>query len=204
MARMAASGILPPSRPSSPLTVAQAALAPDPDMDKEADEPPVVAEPPLGREAVLYMEPRPGIDGEAMFGSCASCASFIPEIYMNGAVRGSRCAKFGSAFPIDDDDSCNLYTPWPAGRPCEDCIAHGAMKMRAGAKGAVDPWSVGYVSDTKTQCRYCRFFDAEESECEAFESLNEKSGNLFQLDTAVKPCGACNLWRAPKMEEGYG
>lgn len=162
----------------------------------EREEPPLEAEPKLGRDVVLYMEPRPAIDGAGSFGQCANCANFIPEISMRGAIRGDRCALFGSNFPIGGNDSCGLFVAWPAGKACDECIDHAAEDMIAGLRGSVSPYEVGYVANTSVRCGNCRFFDWAESECEMLEGLNTSLPDVFACDTSVKASGCCNLFCA--------
>lgn len=166
---------------------------------EEAAEPAVEANPRLGRSVFLYREPRPGLDGLQYFGACASCQSFVPESEMSGAVMGDRCVKFGSSIPISDDDHCTLYEPWGSGISCAAVTAFYAQELRKGVIG-VSPWSVGYKSKTCVQCQTCCFFDAP-GECEAMESLNEKSPNLFELATDVKPRAWCSMWTAEPSTE---
>lgn len=171
---------------------------------EEAAEPPVEAMPKIGRAAFLYMEPRPGLDGLQYFRQCASCESFVPEASMGGAIQGARCAKFGSQFPVTDDDSCSLYYPWHSGLPCAEMIATNAMELRKGIPGGPLPYSMGYKSQCAAKCRSCRFVDfrdemnmgvAKTAECEAYESLNECSPNIFELITTINPNGGCSLWQ---------
>ena len=172
------------------------------DEAEEPKEPPVEAVPRIGREAFGYHEPRPGIDGKSYHGACGSCQNFVPEAAMTGAVYGSRCVLFGASFPITDDDSCGRWVPWAAGAPCDHVTAFYAGEIRKGLPGALSPWAVGYRGGCTTQCRNCRFGDSSDPEtaagkleCEAFESLNEKSGNLFALEKTVDPYGGCSLWQ---------
>jgi hypothetical protein len=162
----------------------------------EEAEPMVEAVPKIGRAAFLYREPRPGIDGLFYHGSCASCQSFVPESVMAGAVIGDRCVKFGSLFRVTDDSHCSLYEAWNSGLPCSAVTSFYALELRKGIVNGISPWSVGYKQDTCVQCQKCRFYDAEPSECEAMESLNERSPNLFELATEVKPQAWCSMWTA--------
>ena len=173
--------------------------------DNEANEAPVAAEPRLTRAVFLYRERREGIDGPSYAAQCASCINFIAESAMRGAVSGNWCQLFGSDFPIADDDACFMHAPWPDGQPCDGCIAHGADEIVEGTRGSVSPYQVGYRSDVKPRCEYCRHFDRGELECEAMESLNEKMPLLFDLDTSVKVGGKCNLFTPfppPEMDNG--
>ena len=160
---------------------------------EEAAEPPVVAEPRIGRQAFLYMEPRQGIDGAVMFSECGSCQHMIPEAFMFGAVQGNRCSLLGSQFPITDDDHCGLYSPWSAGVPCVHIQQMNAGEVRKGVPPAVMPYVAGYKSKCTVQCQTCRFFDGPD-ECEAYEMLNEQVPQMFDLDKTVKPNGKCSLW----------
>lgn len=162
---------------------------------EEKAEPPVKCEPRLGRDAVLYQEPRPGLDGVQYFGACGSCRNFIPETAMRGAVAGARCALFGSTMPITDDASCNLYVAWGAGTPDDDIVEENAECIVGGVRGVVSPWSVGY-SEVKSKCSNCASFDAEHMGCELFECLTECQPNIWLLDPNVKADGVCNLWNA--------
>lgn len=178
----------------------------------EAAEPPVEANPKIGRAAFNYLEPRQAIDGLAYFRRCAACENFVPEAAMTGAVVGARCAKFGAQFSVSDDDTCNLFVPWHAGMPCEAVIAFNALELRKGLPAGVAPGLVGYKPDCKAQCHACRFYDGGEptmagtrmGECEAYESLNEKSPNLFDLVKTVHPHGGCSLWQEWATGDEYG
>lgn len=171
----------------------------------EEAEPPVEAMPKIGRSAFLYREPRLGLDGKQYFRQCASCESFVPETAMGGALIGARCAKFGSAFPVTDDDSCDLWFGWHSGLPCAAVIDFNAMELRKGIPGGCSPYDVGYKSQCDGKCRTCRFVDFGEptlagtktAECEAYESLNEKSPNIFNLNKTISPDGGCSLWEKP-------
>ncbi len=170
------------------------------DEAEEGKEPPVEAVPRLTREAFGYLEPRPGIDGRQYFGSCGSCQSFVSEAAMTGAVLGSRCVLFGSQMRITDDDSCNHFAPFGAGAPCEETVSFNAAALRRGLPQAIYPWLAGYKPQCPTQCRTCRFGDTSGTapgklECEAFESLNETSGNLFALEKTVDAYAGCALWQ---------
>lgn len=166
--------------------------------EHEAAEPPVEAMPKIGRAAFLYREPRVGLDGLFYHGACANCQSFVPEAAMGGSVVGDRCVKFGSGFRISDDDHCSLYESWNSGLPCAAVTDFYALELRKGIVNGISPWSVGYKADTCVQCQKCRFYDAESGECEAMESLNERSPNLFELATDVKPQAWCTMWTAPE------
>jgi hypothetical protein len=179
---------------------------------QEAAEPPIEAVPRIGRGALGYQEPRPGLDGLAMAGMCGSCQSFVPEVNFGGAVTGARCVLFGSQMVVHDDDSCDRWLPFNAGLPCEALINFNAGELRKGLPQAVNPYSVGFRHEETTQCQNCRFVDLGElgaqrppniAECEAFESLNERSPNLFDLVTAINLRGGCNLWTAPPEPEPY-
>lgn len=176
----------------------------------EEAEPPVEATPKMGRSVFNYMAPRVGLDGRQYFRQCASCESFVPEAAMGGAVQGARCVKFGSDFPITDDDNCNLYLPWHSGMICESVVCMNAMELRKGIPGGVYPYSVGYRSKCDAKCRTCRFVDFGEpaladtgkAECEAYESLTEQSPNIFDLIKAIDPNGGCSMWQAPEPPAG--
>jgi hypothetical protein len=178
----------------------------------EEAEPPVEANPKIGRSAFNYMEPRLGIDGRDYFRRCASCESFVPETAMGGAVQGARCARFGSDFRVTDDDNCNLYWPWHSGMICASVVDLNALELRKGIPGAMSPWSVGYRSKCDAKCRSCRFVDFGEptlagtrsAECEAYESLNEESPNIFDLVKTISPEGGCSLWQEPGEPFGPG
>lgn len=173
---------------------------------EEAAEPAVEAMPKIGRAAFNYLEPRLGLDGRDMFRRCASCESYVPEAMMGGAVMGDRCARFGVDMKINDDASCNLYWPWHSGLPCEAVISFNAMELRKGLGSGPSPWSVGYKSECDAKCRTCRFMSVEVEDgkasscCDAFESLNEKSPNLFDLVEEVNAYGGCSLWQ--KVDDG--
>ena len=165
-----------------------------PPAAEEKGEPEVAAEPKITRSALLYLEPREGIDGKEYFALCGSCQNFIPEAKMRGAVRGNRCSLLGSNFPVTDDSFCRAYMPNSDGQACSHCQDHAAEEMIEGQRGAVSAWDVGYVPDETGRCSDCRHFDAVESECEMFEELNEKLPAVFDLNCEVKPCGRCTLW----------
>lgn len=173
------------------------------DEAEEPNEPAVEAVPRITREAFGYLEPRPGIDGLQYFGNCGSCQSFVSEAAMTGAVIGSRCIKFGSRFPVSDDDHCNRYEPWASGIPCEAVTMFYAGEIRKGAAASVSSWEAGYKAKTCVQCNACRFFDASQSpsgvdgECEAMEELNEQSPKLFNLLSSVKSRAWCSMWTCP-------
>jgi hypothetical protein len=186
-----------------PLAVTALAREKGPSQKAEGEEP-VVAAPRLGRDVFLYMEPRPALDAPASFAQCASCCNFIPDLQMHGAVRGDRCLLFGTNFPITDDDSCNLYVPWPAGDPCKGCVAHGAEELIGGMRASVKPFDVGYVADTKVTCKRCRQFDFVDSACEAMEELNRKLPQMFDLDEKVSADGCCSMWSAIPLEDPMG
>lgn len=173
----------------------------------EAAEPPVEANPKIGRAAFNYMEPRLGLDGLNYWRRCSNCESFVPEVAMGAAVAGARCARFGSTFVITDDDNCNLFWPWHAGTPCAQVVDMNAMELRKGIPGGPSPYSIGYRSQCDAKCRTCRFIDFGEpglentgkAECEAYESLNECSPNIFDLLKTISPNGGCSLWQAPEQ-----
>lgn len=168
---------------------------------EEAEEPAVVAEPKIGRDSFSYMEPREGIDGKAMFRSCASCQHFVPEAYFTGAKIGARCAIMGSDMCVTDDNYCHRYIPWASGVPCEAIVCMNAGELRRGVPAAISSIDSGYSWDTKNKhhCASCRFFDGP-SECEMFEHLNETCPDVFALDKTVKPQGGCALWRAQPVD----
>lgn len=163
---------------------------------EEAAEPPVEAMPKLDRDSFSYLEPRPGLDGLDMFRCCSSCQSFCPEVNFTGAMFGSRCAILGSLLKVSDDNYCNHYTPWSSGIPCSNIVDTNVAELRRGVPPAISPEAAGYAWDasTKKQCCECRFFDGAESECEAFEDLNNRAPGLFNLDTKVAPRGGCSMW----------
>jgi len=170
---------------------------------EEAAEPPVVAEPRIGRADLGYLEPREGVDGKLMFRCCGSCQHFVPEAYFTGALMGSRCAILGSAMSVSDDNYCHRYLPWASGVPCEDIVCMNAGQLRRGVPPAISPADAGYLWDTQTKkhCASCRFFDGPD-ECEMFEQLNEDAPDIFLLDTTVKPQAGCSLWRkVPEVGE---
>lgn len=178
----------------------------------EATEPKVEAVPKLRRSALGYLEPRQGLDGLQYFGQCSSCQSFVPEAAMGGAVRGSRCALFGADFPVTDDDCCDRWLGWASGIPCAAVVEFNAGEVRKGLRQAVAPWDVGYKSDETCQCKNCVFADRGDpmkprppgvAECEAFQDLNERAPNLFELDTAINLNGGCNLWTEPPDDDDY-
>lgn len=164
-----------------------AAAAPVPDKVVEAV-------PRLDRSVFVYLEPREGIDGTTSFCQCASCSNFIPESFMRGAVRGDRCGLFGSNFPVDDDDSCNLYTPWADGRPCDDDVAEAADDMVSGCRGSVRPYDVGFLSDVNVRCGNCRQFDYVTKTCAFFAKLTAEQPGLFMLEPTVNIDGCCDAW----------
>ena len=158
----------------------------------------VAAEPRLGRAVVGYLEPRAGIDGPEYFNRCGSCVSFIPEAMMNGAVRGARCSVLGSDFPISDDDGCNLWIPYPDGKPCSEEQEEAGEEMVAGRRGSISPWDAGYKADCRRQCAVCRHseYDIEGKvlTCGLLEEMNETLPTVFDMETVVKPGGRCDLW----------
>jgi len=183
----------PPPRPGRSLKPYLAAPEPMEPAEKE-----VAAEPRLTRAVVGYLEPREGIDGLSYYNQCASCVAFIPEGMMRGAVRGARCAKFDSDFPVTDDSGCNLYTPTPDGKPCGHCAEHAAEKVIKGQRGSVSPWTVGFVRDKKRRCETCRQFEFGEGdagpECSLMEAMNEALPAVFQMEAKVKPGAKCDMW----------
>lgn len=173
----------------------------------EAAEPLVEASPKIGRSAFLYMEPRPGLDGLQYFRQCASCESFVPEAAMGAAVQGARCAKYGRDMVITDDDTCSQYYPFHAGLPCASVIDFNAAEIRKGLMSGPSAYTMGYKSQCDAKCRTCRFVDFGEptlentgkAECEAYESINECSPNIFALVKTINPNGGCVLWQAPEQ-----
>lgn len=168
-----------------------------PDLD-EAAEKEVAADPKLTRSVIGYFEPREGIDGKDYFNRCGSCTAFVPEAMMNGAVRGARCDKFGSDFPVSDDDGCNLYTPWPDGKPCVEDQEEAGEAMISGQRASVSPWDANYVQGKKRHCITCRHssFDADGKlmTCGLLEEMNESVPAVFALDATIKPGAKCDLW----------
>ena len=197
MAGTIADGALPRMIAKMGPSLAQAETAPP--ADKESHEPELEAYPRLDRSVFLYLEPRDGFDGKGYFAQCSSCSNFVPESLMRGAVRGGRCALFGSGFPVSDDSSCGLYAPWATGAPCEALAAVNAAGLVKGVRSAVAPYDAGFVRDTKVRCENCVFIDAlgdgtNAPECELYEALNEKAPKVFDLNKAVKLSGCCNAF----------
>ena len=193
---LAAYGVLARALPTASVAVdaTTAAAAATPETK-------VAAEPKLDRACLVYLEPREAIDGKSYFGQCAACSSFIPESTMRGAVRGDRCALFGAQFPITDDDSCHLWTPWPDGRPDEKRLGHNGEAMVRNAPAAVQPYNVGYRAEEKVRCAFCRHYEYESKTCQLMAALNAALPDVFALDDQVKPGGKCDLWTPPAPPE---
>jgi len=103
-------------------------------------------------------------------------------------LRGT-CSLHGQNIPVDDDDSCGLFVPGTYD-PSE----------KKHSQPSVTPAESGLV-DRQVRCENCAYFEADESECELFETLNECHPDMFLLDPNVKPDGCCNA-QVPREPQG--
>lgn len=123
----------------------------------------------IGRDAFLYMEPKPP---KADFAQCASCFMFIPE--------RKECAILGPGYEVLPDDSCGLYV-------------HGDSTFEESA-ALVTPEESGFVSE-RVQCHRCVFGGEH---CRLYVNLNRQQSEFFDLETKISPNACCNAWIGAK------
>lgn len=125
------------------------------------------ADPKIGREAFVYLSPKEPVD---RFAQCETCLNFIP-------ARG-RCRLFTDRDDVRPSGTCGLY-------------AHGEPSDDADPEGATDKTQAGYLV-AEVRCQNCSWFDHG---CDLYRTLNDRLGQVFDLDENVDEHGCCNAWQ---------
>lgn len=122
----------------------------------------------ITRDAFLYLDPR---GPKTRFAQCSTCRDWVSG--------DRRCVIHGPRVTVSGTMSCGVYiygTPQPPG---------------TATSARITPEESGLV-DREVRCENCVHFNGRTDECELFRLLNEKMGDIFDLDIAVDEHGCCN------------
>lgn len=143
----------------------------------------------IERDAFIYLTQ--GKAPASSFAQCGPCRMFVPEEALGGYRKHDLCIIHGSNVEVEEGYSCGFMCQWPKGRPNPRVIRDHAAELKLGIPGSVTPAQSGLV-DRQVRCENCAHFDADESACYLYRSLNEKLPRLFDLDDKVHPSSCCN------------
>lgn len=121
----------------------------------------------LGRDAFLYMDPKPP---QKRFAQCSTCRDWV--------TGDRRCVIHGPKVQVFGGDSCGLYvwgTPKPPGTDTEVIVT---------------PKESGFV-ERLVRCENCQWF-GDDGNCGLYQLLNRRLSDTFDLDIRVDAHGCCN------------
>jgi hypothetical protein len=117
----------------------------------------------IGRDAFLYLSPKPPKD---QFAQCGTCRDFT----------GTGCMILGQT-RITKGMSCGLYV---RGQP--------RLNMKGREQSLVSPEQAGLVN-FQVRCENCKYGGPT---CKLYEALNEELPDKFDLETKIDPKACCN------------